>query len=119
MTVNDGEPDIEVWVAPAHIAPDTWLPGGELPRRAPGTRILLDCTGVTEVTVPVESIAVAGQQLYRMGVKLAILAGGPLVFGLARQAIQLAALPEGQAFAAFLDREEAVRWLRAGLPPSK
>ncbi len=117
-TVDAEEPEILVLVAPAQLMPGTWLPGGELPHLEPGTRILLDCTGVEEISVPVESIAVAGQQLHRMGVKLALLAGRPLVFGLARQAIQLAGLPEGQAFAAFMEREEALRWLR-GEPPGQ
>ncbi len=99
------------WVAPGAVTPETWLPGGDLPLLPPGTRVLLDATGVREVTVPAENFAAAAQQLHRMGVRVALLAGSPLVFGLGRQAVQLAGLPEGVAFAVFMERDEALRWL--------
>lgn len=99
------------WAAPERVTPETWLPGGQLPALAPGTRVLFDCTAVREVTVPAENLAAAAQQLHRMGVRLALLAGSPLVFGLGRQAIQLAGLPEGVTFAVFMERDEALRWL--------
>ncbi|GIW17852.1 hypothetical protein [Tepidiforma sp.] len=108
--MSDSEPYL-TWVAPERVTPETWLPGGDLPPLAPGTRVLLDCTAVREVTVPAENIAAAAQQLHRMGVRLALLAGSPLVFGLGRQAIQLSGLPEGVAFAVFMARDEALRWL--------
>lgn len=109
--MDDKGAGFETWVAPERLTLENWLPGGAFAPLPPGARLLLDCTNVREVTVPAENLAVAAQQLYARGVKLALLAGSPLVFGLARQAIQLAGIPEGTAFATFRDRGEAVRWL--------
>lgn len=74
-------------------------------------RILFDYSGITEMKADAYDLAEAARYCEANGLKVAVFAPRPALFGLARQALQLAAVREGESASVFLDRDEARSWL--------
>lgn len=87
-----------------------WVPAEQLPFPR-GFRILLDYTEITAVDVPLDMFVHAANVLAERGIKVAALATLDVIFGVSRQTILTAGLPEGEQFAVFRDRDEAISWL--------
>ncbi len=81
---------------------------------APGRRLLVDYGGVTEVLADAYAFAEQARQAESTGLKVAIYAPRPLLFGLSRQALQLGGVREGVSAGVFTSRDEATAWLEAG-----
>jgi hypothetical protein len=76
-------------------------------------RVLVDFSGVTKLEMPVERCLRINEGITDRGHKVAAVAPHPVVFGLARQGLQLAGVAEGRAAAVFRSRDDAVAWLLA------
>jgi len=81
---------------------------------ARSTRVLVDYAGVTEVIADTYDLAREARLAEEAGLKVAVYAPRPALFGLNRQALQLGLVSEGVSVNVFSDREEATAWLRAG-----
>lgn len=89
---------------------EEWVPAESLPF-PPGFKVLLNYTDITTVEVPLEMFVHAANVMAERGIKVAALATLDVIFGVSRQTILTAGLPEGEQFAVFRDRDEAVAWL--------
>jgi hypothetical protein len=83
-----------------------------------GTRVLLDLTDVERVAIPVDRLTAGMARVEALGVRMAIVAPRADLFGLARQVLQLAGVPEGFMISAFKERQLAVAWLLDSSFPS-
>lgn len=77
-------------------------------------RVLFDYSGVTEVRLDSMSLATAARRQEAAGVKVAVYAPRPAMFGVNRQVLQLAGVREGVTASVFSDLGEARAWLLAG-----
>ncbi|MBE0611595.1 MAG: hypothetical protein IH609_19600 [Dehalococcoidia bacterium] len=77
-------------------------------------RVLVDYSGVTEVRLDSMSLATTARLQEAAGVKVAVYAPRPAMFGLNRQVLQLAGVREGVTASVFSDLGEARTWLLAG-----
>ena len=77
-------------------------------------RLLLDMAGVTEIRADAYLLAEQARKAEARGIKMAVYAPRPAVFGLNRQALQLGAIREGISAGVFSSLEEAKAWLQAG-----
>ena len=98
---------------PSAITPENWVNISEVPFEA-GTKLLLDYRPVERITVPFDWFLGAGQELERLGQKVAVVATSPMAFGNSRQTILTAGLDEERQFGVFREYEEARAWLLAG-----
>ncbi len=76
-------------------------------------RVLLDYTGVTEINADAYVLAERARKGEAQGLKVAIYAPRPALFGLSRQALQLGGVREGVSVGVFSDLESARTWLMA------
>ncbi len=74
-------------------------------------RVLVDVTSVTTVDVDVYWIADVARRQEAAGIRLAICAPRPALFGIARQALQLAGVREGTTASVFSSCDAAREWL--------
>lgn len=96
----------------SEITPENWVNISDVPF-PPGTRFLLDYRPVQRITVPFEWFLGAGQELEKLGLKVAVVATSPMAFGISRQTILTAGLDEERQFRVFRDYDEAKVWLLA------
>ena len=82
--------------------------------RRSATRLLLDYTGVTEIHASAYTLAEQARNGERRGLKIAVCAPRPALFGLNRQAFQLSHVREGESAGVFTDLESARSWLMSG-----
>ncbi len=78
------------------------------------TRVLVDYSAVTDVQTDAYVLAEQARRAEAAGLKVAVFAPRPAMFGLNRQALQLGAVREGVSAGVFTDLEEARAWLQAG-----
>ncbi len=83
-------------------------------RLADVRRVLVDYSGVTEVRIDSMLLAATARLQEAAGVKVAVYAPRPAMFGLNRQVLQLAGVQEGVTASVFVDLGEARSWLLAG-----
>ena len=77
---------------------DGWASrSGLLSNNADRKRFLLNFSDATAVSVPTNQLVRSAERIKGRDWRIAILAPRPEFFGLARQTIQLAALPEGES----------------------
>jgi hypothetical protein len=76
--------------------------------------VLVDYAGVTEVVADTYELARQARLAEEAGLKVAVYAPRPALFGLNRQALQLGLVSEGVSSNVFTDRDEAQAWLHAG-----
>jgi hypothetical protein len=101
--------------ASGRLTMDEWVPAESLDF-PPGMRMLIDYTGVTSLEVELELFVQAAQVMAARQWKVAVVATLNVLFGVSRQTILTAGLPEGEQFAVFRDMDEAVSWLLAPPP---
>ena len=77
-------------------------------------RVLLDWESVTEVRAGSDDLAEQARRGEELGLKVAVYAPRPALFGLNRQAVQLGSVREGVSVSVFKDLQAALEWLRAG-----
>jgi hypothetical protein len=77
-------------------------------------RVLVDYSSVTEVRLDSMSLATMARLQEAAGVKVAVYAPQPVMFGFNRQVLQLAGVREGVTAGVFRDLGEARAWLLAG-----
>ena len=77
------------------------------------SKVLFDYAAVTEMRADAYELAEAAHEREVHGLKVAVYAPRPALFGLARQALQLGLVREGVSASVFLDVEEARAWLRS------
>lgn len=77
-------------------------------------RVLMDYSAVTEIRLDPLLLASAAQRQQAAGVKVAVYAPRPALFGFNRQVLQLAGVREGVTASVFQDLAEARTWLLAG-----
>ncbi len=82
-----------------------------VPPLASGRDVLFDYTDVTEFNAPVEAIVEIFRSLGRNAHRCAVIAPRPALFGVNRQAMQLADLDGDIRMRIFHDRPSAVTWL--------
>lgn len=92
------------------LTPADWVPAENLPF-PPDTRVLIDYSEVTSIGVPLEVFVHAARVMAEKRLKVAVYATLDVIFGVSRQTIMTAGLPEGEQFAVFREREQAVAWL--------
>lgn len=97
-------------VLPAELTAD-WLGEGTWLELEPGTRLFVDGSQVETAELTPSELAAAAIQAAARGIRAVVYAPGPLVFGLARQAFQLAGVHEGRQMAVFRERRAALAWL--------
>jgi hypothetical protein len=95
----------------SRITLENWIPVSAMPQMPPGTRWLIDYRPVKEILVPFDWFLEAGRELAAMGVRVAVVAEHPVVFGVSRQTIQAAGIEEGDQFAVFREYVDAAAWL--------
>lgn len=78
-----------------------------------GQRVLVDYTGVTDVRADAYVLAEQARRAEAAGLKVAVFAPRPSLFGLNRQALLLGAVREGISAGVFKDLDEARAWLRS------
>lgn len=82
------------------------------PAFAPGLNQLVDCRGVTDVTLSVAAVKRLGQsQLFAPESKRAYVVARDVIFGLVRMYELYQKLRDARNVRIFRDRAEAVRWL--------
>jgi hypothetical protein len=74
-------------------------------------KLLFDYSGVTEMKADAYELAEAARFCEANGLKVAVFAPRPALFGLARQSLQLANVKEGVSANVFSDHDEARAWL--------
>ena len=89
------------------------LTGPEFESVRSAHRVLFDYSGITEMRADAYDLADAAKTCEVLGLKVAVYAPRPALFGLARQAIQLGGVAEGVSASVFLDHEAAREWLLA------
>ncbi|MCO5200657.1 MAG: hypothetical protein M9925_03010 [Chloroflexi bacterium] len=77
-------------------------------------RVLVDYSAVTEIRLDPFLLANAARRQQAAGVKVAVYAPRPAMFGFNRQVLQLAGVREGVTASVFSDLGEARSWLLAG-----
>ena len=77
-------------------------------------RVLIDYSAVTEIRLDPLVPAGAARRQQAAGVKVAVYAPRPAMFGFNRQVLQLAGVREGVTASVFSDLAEARAWLLAG-----
>jgi hypothetical protein len=77
-------------------------------------RVLVDYSGVTAMRLDSNSLAATARRQEAAGVKVAVYAPKPAMFGFNRQVLQLAGIREGVTASVFSDLGEARDWLLAG-----
>jgi hypothetical protein len=82
-----------------------------VPPLAAGRDVLFDYSEVTEIRAPVDSLVSIMQALGPTVHRCAVVAPRPAIFGVNRQAIQLANLDDSERVRVFKDRPSAVGWL--------
>lgn len=100
-------------VLPAELTAD-WLGEGTWLELEPGTRLFVDGSQVERADLAAAELSAAAIQAAARGIRAVVYAPGPLVFGLARQAFQLAGVQEGGQMAVFRERRAALAWLLEG-----
>lgn len=100
------------------LTPAEWIPAEDL-QLPPHTRVLIDYGEVTSIAVPLEVFVHAARVMAEKRLKVAVYATLDVIFGVSRQTIMTAGLPEGEQFAVFRDRDEAISWLIAPLGCSR
>lgn len=76
-------------------------------------KVLFDYAGVTDMRADAYELADEARRGEELGLKVAIFAPRPALFGLTRQALQLGLVNEGISANVFTDVEEARAWLRS------
>jgi len=89
---------------------EEWIPAEDIPF-PPGTRVLIDYSQVTSIAIPLEVFIHAARVMGEKDLKVAVFATLDVIFGVSRQTIMTAGLPEGEQFAVFRDHSEAIAWL--------
>jgi hypothetical protein len=96
------------------------LDGSQRPPLAPeprpqveGLKVLFDLAGVERVALPLDELVRAFVRLDAAGLRVAFYAPEPAVFGINRQAIQMAGAAEGYSLSVFREKDAAVSWLMA------
>lgn len=77
-------------------------------------RLLIDYADVTEIRADAFVLAEQARKGEARGLKVAVYAPRPALFGLNRQAFQLSDIREGVSAGVFTDREAARTWLLSG-----
>lgn len=77
-------------------------------------RVLVDYSAVTEMRLAALALAEVASRQEAAGVKVAVFAPRPAIFGFTRQVLQLAGVREGVTASVFTDLAEARAWLLAG-----
>lgn len=77
-------------------------------------RVLVDYSAVTEIRLDPFSLANAARLQQAAGVKVAVYAPRPAMFGFNRQVLQFAGVREGVTASVFRDLAEARVWLLTG-----
>jgi hypothetical protein len=76
-------------------------------------RILIDYSGVERWDVDPYALVPAARENDRRGIRIAVYAPQPVLFGINRQILQLAGAREGETVCVFTDRAEAEAWIQA------
>lgn len=77
-------------------------------------RVLIDYSAVTEIRLDPLLLASVARRQQSAGVKVAVYAPRPAMFGFNRQVLQLAGVREGVTASVFSDLAEARVWLLSG-----
>ncbi len=115
LTQRDGYLEVK---GSGDLTVEEWIPAEEIPF-PPGTRVFIDYSDVRTIAVPLEVFVHAARVMAEKRLKVAVLATLDVIFGVSRQTILTAGLPEGEQFAVFRTREEAVAWLLSPLGCSR
>jgi len=90
------------------------IPEAAMPPEGPLKRLLIDFTDVTEVIADTYRLAEQAKRNEALGLKVAVYAPRPALFGLNRQVLQLGLVHEGVSASVFTSIDEAIAWLRTG-----
>jgi hypothetical protein len=93
--------------APEELSESEWSVVGSV------NRVLVDYSDVEQMNVDPYTLAGRARKNEERGIKVAVFAPRPALFGLNRQVLQLAGAGEGRTARVFRDRDEAVAWLVA------
>lgn len=85
-----------------------------LERVADVRRILIDYSGVVQMHLDSTALAEKARKNEAAGLKVAVFAPNPAMFGFNRQVLQLAGVREGETVCVFDDLAEARDWLLSG-----
>jgi hypothetical protein len=73
--------------------------------------VLIDYSEVRSIAVTLDMFVHAATVMAEKRLKVAVFATLDVIFGVSRQTILTAGLPEGEQFSVFRTRDEAVAWL--------
>src|SRR3990172_7235803 len=93
---------------------DLVIDAGVIERIGDVRRVLVDYSAVTGVRLDSLFLAEAARRQEAAGVKVAVFAPPPGMFGFNRQVLQLAGVREGVTASVFSDLADARKWLLAG-----
>lgn len=93
---------------------DLVIDAGVIERIGDVRRVLVDYSAVTGVRLDSLFLAEAARRQEAAGVKVAVFAPTPVMFGFNRQVLQLAGVREGVTASVFSDLADARKWLLAG-----
>jgi hypothetical protein len=88
------------------------LLGGEAEALRTATRILIDYSGVERWDIDPYALVPAARENDKRGIRIALYAPQPVLFGINRQIVQLSGAREGETIRVFNDRAAAETWIR-------